>query len=76
MNNFENNIDKMVSKILAEEIEKKSKQISEQLEEEALARTMLDKLKLIGGDKGGMYMFDRDLENATIQATMATNQGA
>jgi hypothetical protein len=34
MNNFENNIDRMVSKILAEEIEKKSKQISEQLEEE------------------------------------------
>ena len=37
MNNFENNIDKMVSKILAEEIEKKSKQISEQLEEELSA---------------------------------------
>jgi ferritin len=40
--------------------------VSEQLEEEALARTVLDKLKLIGGDKGGMYMFDRDLENSTI----------
>ncbi|TNE56097.1 MAG: ferritin [Bacteroidetes bacterium] len=37
--------------------------VSEQLEEEALARTILDKLKLIDGDKGGMYMFDRDLEN-------------
>ena len=37
MNNFENNIDRMVSKILAEEIEKKSKQISEQLEEELSA---------------------------------------
>ena len=33
--------------------------VSEQLEEEALARTILDKLRLIGGDKGGMYMFDR-----------------
>ena len=42
--------------------------VSEQLEEEALARMVLDKLKLIGGDKGGMYMFDRDLENSTIQA--------
>ncbi len=41
--------------------------VSEQLEEEALARTMLDKLKLIGTDKGGMYMFDRDLENSAIQ---------
>ena len=40
--------------------------VSEQLEEEALARTVLDKLRLIGGDKGGMYMFDRDLENSTI----------
>jgi ferritin len=44
--------------------------VSEQLEEEALARTILDKLKLIGGDKGGMYMFDRDLENSTIQPAM------
>ncbi len=40
--------------------------VSEQLEEEALARTVLDKLRLIDGDKGGMYMFDRDLENASI----------
>ena len=38
--------------------------VAEQLEEEALARSMLDKLKLIGADSGGMYMFDRDLENA------------
>ena len=44
--------------------------VSEQLEEEALARTVLDKLRLIGGDKGGMYMFDRDLENSAIQADM------
>lgn len=41
--------------------------VSEQLEEEALARTILDKLKLIGTDNSGMYMFDRDLENAAIQ---------
>ena len=38
--------------------------VAEQLEEEALARAMLDKLKLIGTDSGGMYMFDHDLENA------------
>jgi ferritin len=42
--------------------------VSEQLEEEALARSVLDKLRLIGGDKGGMYMFDRDLENAAIMS--------
>ncbi|MBL4861970.1 MAG: ferritin [Crocinitomicaceae bacterium] len=40
--------------------------VSEQLEEEALARTVLDKVKLIGADKGGLYMFDRDLENSAI----------
>jgi len=34
MNDFKNNIDKMVSKILSEEIEKKSKQFSEQIDEE------------------------------------------
>jgi len=36
--------------------------VSEQIEEEALARTIMDKLKMIGGDKGGLYLFDRDLE--------------
>jgi ferritin len=41
--------------------------VSEQLEEEAQARAILDKLRLIGGDKGGMYMFDRDLENSAIK---------
>ncbi|MBS1645801.1 MAG: ferritin [Bacteroidetes bacterium] len=41
--------------------------VAEQIEEEALARTMLDKLKLIGSDKGGLYLFDRDL--STFQAS-------
>ena len=36
--------------------------VSEQIEEEALARTLIDKLNLIGSDKGGLYLFDRDLE--------------
>ena len=36
--------------------------VAEQIEEEALARTILDKIELIGNDKGGIYMFDRDLE--------------
>jgi len=35
--------------------------VSEQIEEEALARTLIDKLNLIGSDKGGLYLFDRDL---------------
>jgi ferritin len=41
--------------------------VSEQLEEEALARTILDKIKLIGSDNSGLYLFDRDLENSDIQ---------
>ncbi|MBN9293568.1 MAG: ferritin [Flavobacteriia bacterium] len=41
--------------------------VSEQLEEEAQARTILDKIKLIGKDKGGMYLLDRDLENSQIK---------
>ncbi len=44
--------------------------VGEQLEEEALARRIVDKLKLIGDDKGGLYFFDRDME------TMAAAEGA
>ncbi len=36
--------------------------LAEQIEEETLAQSLLDKLNLIGNDKGGMYQFDRDLE--------------
>lgn len=36
--------------------------VSEQIEEESLARTMMDKITMIGSDKGGLYLFDRDLE--------------
>ena len=35
--------------------------VAEQLEEEALARTIIDRLNMIGDDKGGLYLFDRDL---------------
>ena len=37
--------------------------VAEQIEEEALARHILDKLKLIGDDKGGLYLFDSDIVN-------------
>lgn len=40
--------------------------VAEQIEEEALARKILDKLKLIGDDKGGMYLFDRDLPTISV----------
>lgn len=37
--------------------------VSEQLEEERTARTLNDKLELIGEDRGGLYLFDRDMMN-------------
>lgn len=37
--------------------------VAEQIEEEALARKLLDKLALAGGDKGALYLFDRDITN-------------
>lgn len=40
--------------------------VAEQLEEEALARNILDKLKMIGSDKGGLYLFDRDIESFQV----------
>ena len=48
--------------------------VSEQLEEEATARTILDRIKLIDGDKGGMYIFDRDLEKSIVINT--TDEGS
>ena len=35
--------------------------VTEQLEEEATARGLLDKLNIIGDDKSGHYLFDRDI---------------
>jgi ferritin len=35
--------------------------VMEQMEEEKLARECNDKLELIGDDKSGLYLFDRDI---------------
>lgn len=35
--------------------------VTEQMEEEKLARDCNDKLELIGDDKSGLYLFDRDI---------------
>ena len=37
--------------------------VSEQIGEEAMAREIIDSLKLIGKDSGGLYQFDRNMEN-------------
>jgi ferritin len=45
--------------------------VSEQIEEEALARNILDKIKLIGDDKGGFYLFDNDIKLLITAANKA-----
>lgn len=40
--------------------------VAEQIEEEALARTLNDKLELIGDEKSGMYLFDKDILTVSV----------
>ncbi len=40
--------------------------VTEQLEEEAVARMLLDKLTIIGNDKSGHYLFDRDINTIAL----------
>ncbi|MDO6490118.1 MAG: ferritin [Cellulophaga sp.] len=47
--------------------------VSEQIEEEAMARTILDKINLIGDDKGGLYLFDRDIQQITVSTASTEN---
>ena len=37
--------------------------VNEQIEEERLARIMNEKMEMIGDDKSGLYLFDRDIMN-------------
>ncbi|MEC4113980.1 ferritin [Myroides pelagicus] len=46
--------------------------VSEQIEEEATARTILDKINLIGDDKGGLYLFDNDIKGFNQQGANNT----
>lgn len=62
-------VTEQINKVIFECLEKKDYNVhnfmqwyvTEQLEEEATARTLLDKLKIIGDDKSGIYLFDRDI---------------
>ena len=47
--------------------------ITEQVEEESTMRTVLDKIKLVGKDKAGMFHIDKDLDTM-VQGS--TNKGA
>ncbi len=43
--------------------------VSEQIEEEALARSILDKMALIGETENGLYLIDNELKALTTGAT-------
>ena len=43
--------------------------VSEQIEEEKLARNVLDKLEMIGSDKAGLYLFDRDIVTISAESS-------
>jgi ferritin len=43
--------------------------VAEQIEEEAQAKHILDKINLIGDDKGGLYLFDRDMHQLTLNSS-------
>lgn len=48
--------------------------VAEQIEEEATAKTILDKINLIGDDKGGLYLFDRDIQQIALATGASTTQ--
>jgi len=43
--------------------------VAEQIEEESLSRRVLDKLKMVGNDKSGLYLFDSDLPSISAAAS-------
>ena len=43
--------------------------VAEQIEEESQAKLILDKINLIGDDKGGLYLFDRDIQQLTLNSS-------
>lgn len=45
--------------------------VAEQIEEEAQAKTILDKINLIGEDRGGLYLFDRDIQQLAVTSSVA-----
>ena len=47
--------------------------VAEQIEEEAQAKTILDKINLIGEDRGGLYLFDRDIQQLSVTSSITTN---
>lgn len=75
---LEMDVTENVSKIVYKTLEEKNYTVhnfmqwyvSEQAEEEALARTILDKLKIIGNNEGALYLFDKDIEGIVADSEM------
>jgi ferritin len=49
--------------------------VAEQIEEEALARSMNDKLELIGDEKSGLYLFNQDILSVSVEGNAAPDPG-
>ena len=47
--------------------------VAEQIEEEAQAKMILDKINLIGEDRGGLYLFDRDIQQIAVTSSNTIN---
>ena len=47
--------------------------VAEQIEEEAQARMILDKIKLIGDNSAGLYLFDNDIKQISAAAQAAAS---
>jgi len=64
-------VTEQINKVIYECLEKKDYNVhnfmqwyvTEQLEEEATARTLLDKLNILGDNRSGYYLFDKDIES-------------
>lgn len=48
--------------------------VTEQMEEESTARMLNEKLELIGDDKSGLYLFDRDIMSNRKEAEAKNNK--
>ncbi len=49
--------------------------VAEQIEEERLARTLNEKLEMIGEDKSGLYLFDRDIVSYRASLSKSNSGG-
>jgi len=49
--------------------------VAEQVEEESSADEIVQKLKLVGGDSGGLFMLDQELGQRVFTPPAATEQG-